>query len=50
VSREGGTSPARENRPKRLFKTTPGGVRAVKTAVATVTRMHRGLEAILGRL
>ena len=50
VSREGGTSPARENRPKRLFKTTPGGVRAVKAAVATVTRMHRGLEAILGRL
>ena len=50
VSREGATSPARENRPKRLFKVTPGGVRAVKTAVATVTRMQRGLEAVLGKL
>jgi len=50
MSREGGTSAARENRPKRLFKATPGGVRAVKTAVATVTRMHRGLETVLGRL
>ena len=49
TSREGGASAARANRPKRIFTVTPAGVRAVKLAVSALTRMHRGLEAVLGR-
>jgi DNA-binding PadR family transcriptional regulator len=50
ASRESGGSAVRGHRPKRLFKATPAGLRAVKSSVAAVTRMHRGLEAVLGRL
>jgi DNA-binding PadR family transcriptional regulator len=49
ASREGGTSAARGNRPRRVFKITLGGLRAVRTSVSTVLRMHRGLESIVGR-
>ena len=49
ASRDGGSSAARGNRPKRIFKVTPAGLRAVKTSVSTVLRMHRGLEGVLGR-
>ena len=49
ASREGGTSAARGHRPKRLFKVTPPGARAVNASVSAVVRMHRGLEAMLGR-
>lgn len=49
ASRDGGTSPARGQRPKRLFKVTPAGVRAVKSSVTVLARMQRGLEAVLGR-
>jgi DNA-binding PadR family transcriptional regulator len=50
TSREAGASPARGNRPKRLFKVTPAGVRAVKSSVTVVVKMHRGLESVLGRV
>ena len=50
ASRDGGTSAARGQRPKRIFKVTPAGVRAVKSSVSTLARMQRGLEAVLGRL
>ena len=50
ASRDGGTSSARGQRPKRLFKVTPAGIRAVKASVTAVLRMHRGLEAVLGRI
>jgi DNA-binding PadR family transcriptional regulator len=50
VSREGGSSAVRGHRPKRLFKVTLSGVRAVKSSVTAVARMQRGLEAVLGRL
>jgi PadR family transcriptional regulator, regulatory protein PadR len=43
-------SPARGGRPRRLFRATPAGIRALKRAVLLVTRMHRGLEPILGDL
>ena len=49
TSREEGTTAARGNRPKRLFTVTPAGVRAVRLAVGALTRMQRGLEAVLGR-
>jgi DNA-binding PadR family transcriptional regulator len=50
ASREGGTSLARGHRPKRLFKVTPTGVRAVKSSVTALAQMQRGLEAVLGRV
>ncbi|MCC7186732.1 MAG: helix-turn-helix transcriptional regulator [Acidobacteria bacterium] len=40
----------RGHRPKRLFKVTSPGLRAVKASVAAMVRMHRGLESVLGRL
>jgi PadR family transcriptional regulator PadR len=49
VSRETGASAVRRNRPKRVFKVTVDGVRAVRRAVAAVTRMQRGLQGVLGR-
>ncbi len=49
TSREGEATAERGNRPKRLFTVTPAGVRAVKLAVGALTRMQRGLEAVLGR-
>jgi DNA-binding PadR family transcriptional regulator len=49
ASRDGDTSAARGERPRRIFRVTPTGVRAVKSAVTALTRMHRGLEAVLGR-
>jgi PadR family transcriptional regulator PadR len=50
VSREGGASGTRGHRPKRIFKVTPAGVRGVKSAITTLARMQRGLEAVLGRI
>jgi DNA-binding PadR family transcriptional regulator len=35
---------------KRLFRVTPAGLKAVKHAIATVVRMHDGLEPLLGDL
>jgi DNA-binding PadR family transcriptional regulator len=35
-------------RPKRVFRVTPAGVRAVRQSVSTLVSMHRGLEALLG--
>jgi DNA-binding PadR family transcriptional regulator len=49
ASREGGTSATRGQRPKRLFKATAAGLRAVHASVGAVVRMHRSLEAVLGR-
>jgi DNA-binding PadR family transcriptional regulator len=50
ASKIGGATPARGGRPKRLFRVTPAGVKAVKQSVAVLTRMHKGLEPILGDL
>ena len=49
ASREGASSEARGHRPKRIFKVTPPGMRAVKASVTALSRMQRGLEAVLGR-
>lgn len=50
ASRTGGASDSRGGRPKRLFRVTPDGIRSLKRALAVVTRMHKGLEPILGEL
>ena len=49
ASRNGAATPERGHRPRRIFKVTPAGVRAVRASVEVLTRMHRGLEAVLGR-
>jgi DNA-binding PadR family transcriptional regulator len=46
-SRVGEPSALRDNRPKRLFTLTPGGLKAVRQAVALVNRMQQGLEPVL---
>ena len=46
----GETSDSRGGRPKRVFRATPAGVKSVKRALSMVTRMHRGLEPVLGDL
>jgi PadR family transcriptional regulator, regulatory protein PadR len=48
LSRLTGASKSRAGRPKRLFRVTPLGVKAVKHSVALVVRMHTGLEPLLG--
>lgn len=50
LSPEAGASAARRHRPKRIFKVTAPGVRAVKASVTAVIRMRQGLETVLGRL
>jgi PadR family transcriptional regulator len=35
-------------RPRRLFKVTPAGLRALRQAVGLLARMQRGLEPVLG--
>jgi DNA-binding PadR family transcriptional regulator len=50
ASHEGRATAARGNRPKRIFKVTPSGMRAVKMSVGTLIRMHRGLESVLGQV
>jgi DNA-binding PadR family transcriptional regulator len=44
-----GTS-ARGLRPRRYFTVTPAGTAALRSSVRAVARMHRGLEAALGKL
>jgi DNA-binding PadR family transcriptional regulator len=50
ASKPGDSVPSRGGRPRRLFHVTAPGVRSVKHAVAMLTRMHKGLEPLLGDL
>jgi DNA-binding PadR family transcriptional regulator len=50
TSRPGDSVPGRGGRPRRLFRVTAPGVRSVKHAVGMLTRMHKGLEPLLGDL
>ena len=47
ASRLGDATRVRDHRPKRLFKVTPAGLKAVRQAVALVNRMQQGLEPVL---
>lgn len=49
ASRAGLASPDRGDRPRRLFKVTPAGMKAVRASVGALARMQRGLESVLGR-
>ena len=46
----GEASTARGMRPRRYFQLTPEGISSLKSSLGLVARMHRGLEAILGKL
>ena len=50
ASTTAGSSDSRGGRPKRVFRTTPAGVKSVKHALSMVAKMHKGLEPILGHL
>jgi PadR family transcriptional regulator, regulatory protein PadR len=50
ASRTDGASDSRGGRPKRLFRLTADGIKSLKRAVSLMTRMHKGLEPILGDL
>jgi len=50
TSRLGPGTAARGGRAKRLFKLTARGTEQVKHSVALLSRMHKGLEPILGEL
>jgi PadR family transcriptional regulator, regulatory protein PadR len=43
-------SPSRGGRPKRLFRVTASGVKAVKHSLNVLVRMYKGLEPLLGEL
>lgn len=47
ASRLTGATPRRDNRPKRVFKVSPAGLRAVRQSVAVMSNMQRGLEPLL---
>jgi PadR family transcriptional regulator PadR len=49
-SRLEGASPSRGGRPKRMFRVTADGLKAVKHSVKVLVRMHKGLEPLLGDL
>jgi PadR family transcriptional regulator, regulatory protein PadR len=48
ASEQGEASETRGGRPKRLFRVTPAGIKAVKHSLSLLARMHKGLEPILG--
>jgi DNA-binding PadR family transcriptional regulator len=41
-------SAARGGRPRRVFRVTAAGVKAVRHSVSLFARMHKGLEPLLG--
>jgi DNA-binding PadR family transcriptional regulator len=49
-SRLSSGSPERKQRPRRLFRVTPAGLRALRHAMGLLARMQRGLEPVLGDL
>lgn len=47
TSRAGEATPGRGGRPKRVFRATATGLRAVRHAVTMLSRMQAGLETVL---
>lgn len=50
ASKLGEPTARRGGRPKRVFRVTAAGVKAVKHSVNQLARMHKGLELLLGEL
>lgn len=50
ASKFGGSTPSRGGRPKRLFRVSAAGLKAVRHSLSLLARMHKGLEPLLGDL
>jgi DNA-binding PadR family transcriptional regulator len=50
TSRMGDPTPERGGRPKRFYRVSPSGVKALKGSRESMVRLWRGLESVLGRL
>jgi len=50
ASRMGSPTPERGGRPKRFYRVTPGGVKALKSSKDTMVDLWRGLESVLGKI
>jgi DNA-binding PadR family transcriptional regulator len=50
ASRMGEPTAERRGRPKRFFRVTPSGVKALKGSKDVIVALWRGLESVLGRL
>lgn len=50
ASRLGSPTPERGGRPKRFYKVTPLGVKALKGSREAIVRLWQGLESVLGKL
>jgi DNA-binding PadR family transcriptional regulator len=50
TSRPDAAPDRRGGRPRRMFRATPAGLRAIRRAVSVVASMHKGLEPIIGEL
>ncbi len=48
-SRMGGATAERGGRPKRVFRATATGLKAVQHSVNVMARMYKGLEPIVGK-
>jgi DNA-binding PadR family transcriptional regulator len=50
VSHMGSPTPERGGKPKRFYRVTPSGVRALKSSKDTMVELWRGLESVLGKI
>ncbi len=48
ASKLGESTAARGGRPKRMFRVTAAGVKAVRHSMGQLASMHKGLEPVLG--
>ena len=50
VSHIGSPTPERAGKPRRFYRVTPSGVRALKTSKDAMVELWRGLESVLGKI
>lgn len=49
ASHMGSPTPERGGRPKRFYRVTPTGLKALKSSKDTMVKLWRGLESVLGK-
>jgi DNA-binding PadR family transcriptional regulator len=50
ASHLGSPTPERGGRPKRFYRVTPSGIRALKSSKDTLVKFWQGLESVLGKI
>jgi DNA-binding PadR family transcriptional regulator len=50
TSHMGSPTPERGGRPKRFYRVTPTGLKALKSSKDTMVKLWRGLESVLGKI